>query len=742
MPITIAEQNKQFHLQGKDVSYIFHVMKNGHLGHLYYGKKIRDRDSFSHLAKEEHRVTSSYVYEDDPTFSLDLLKQEYPSYGTSDYREPAYQIEQQDGSRITDFTYHSHVVTKGKPPLEGLPAVYTEGDDEAETLTIKLVDTHLSIDLYLSYTVFHDRNVIIRSARFVNSGEGIQTLTRALSTSVEFPDANFEMAQLSGSWSRERHFEERPLVHGLHRIQSTRGTSSSQQNPFLMLKRPETTESLGEVYGFSLVYSGNFLGQVEVDQYDVTRVTMGINPFDFSWELHPGEAFQTPEVVMAYSDKGMTGLSHQYQNLYQKRLARGNWRDEERPILINNWEATYFDFDEEKLLGLARTAKAAGVELFVLDDGWFGKRNDDTTSLGDWFIDQEKLPKGLQSLSDQIHDLDMMFGLWFEPEMVSRESELFKEHPEWIIHVPERRSSTGRHQLVLDFSNQEVVDLLFERMSAIIREAHVDYVKWDMNRYMTEIGSCTLPASRQKEVAHRYILGVYDLYERLTHEFPDVLFESCASGGARFDPGMLYYAPQAWTSDNTDAIERLKIQYGTSFVYPISSMGAHVSAVPNHQVRRITSLKTRADVAYFGTFGYELDLTAMGEQELHQVANQISWYKDHRRVFQYGTFYRLKSPFAADGAATSWMSVSDDQSIAVVGHYQVLAKPNPGYDRLFVKGLDPDGEYEIEGREGTYYGDELMNAGIQLDSGYNGSQTGGIEETGDFVSTLFTLKRL
>ncbi|WP_226581282.1 alpha-galactosidase [Halobacillus litoralis] len=739
MTIHINQENSQFHLQGKEVSYIFQVMRNGQIGQLYFGQKLRHRDDFSHLSKEEFRVTSSYLYEEDPSFSLDTVKQDYPSYGTSDYREPAFHIIQPDGSRISNFTYQSHQVVKGKPGLKGLPATYVEDETEAETLVLRLFDEVTEVELNLMYTVYHNRNVIVRSVNFINKGVEEHVLDRALSASIDLPDSNFEWLQLAGSWSRERHIHKQRLHPGIQRIQSTRGTSSSQHNPYIGLKRPETTEIEGEVYGFSLVYSGNFLAQVEVDQYDISRVSMGISPFDFSWKLNPGESFQTPEVVMGYSRAGLNDLSQTYHDLYQGRLARGKWRDRERPVLINNWEATYFDFNEEKLLSIAEQSQKLGIELFVLDDGWFGRRNDDTTSLGDWFVDEAKLPNGLKPLVDQVNDLGMSFGLWFEPEMVSKESQLYKEHPEWIIHVPGRKPSTGRHQLVLDFSNPDVVEYIYEQMAAVLSESNIEYVKWDMNRYMTEIGSARLASDQQMEVPHRYMLGVYHLYEKLVNAFPHVLFESCASGGARFDPGMLYYAPQGWTSDDTDAIERLSIQYGTSMVYPLSGMGAHISAVPNHQVKRVTSLKTRGDVAYFGAFGYELDVTEMDDEEKEQVKKQVAWYKEHRHLLQYGTFHRLISPFEGDGNETSWMAVSKDQNKAVVGYYQVLARVNPGFNRVKLSGLDPDKEYRMEGFERTYFGDELMHAGIQLEGGYDGSQTGGIDESGDFSSQLFVL---
>lgn len=736
MPILYNDATREFHLQTEKTSYIFSILKNEQLGQLYYGKKLRHRDSFERLFHIEEMPNTACVYEGDLVFSLDILKQEYPAYGTTDFREPAYQVLQQDGSRITNFVYQNHKIYQGKNKLEGLPATYVEDDAEATTLEISLYDEAIDMEIQLSYTAFEQLNAITRSARFINHGSKEVNLTRAMSASIDLPDSDFEMVQLSGAWARERHIQNRKLVSGLQSISSTRGTSSAQQNPFLALKRPSTTEHQGEVYGISLVYSGNFLAQVEVDHYDVTRLMVGINPFDFNWLLERGESFQTPEVVMVYSADGLNDMSQTYHKIYRNRLARGTWRDRERPVLINNWEATYFDFDETKILELAKSSKELGVELFVLDDGWFGKRDADTTSLGDWFEDKRKLPSGISRLAKNIVDSGMKFGLWFEPEMVSKVSELYKAHPDWIINVPNRKSSHGRNQLVLDFSRPEVVDYIHGLVAGVLRDAPISYVKWDMNRYMTEIGSLELPANRQREVAHRYILGVYSLYERLTSEFPDVLFESCAGGGSRFDPGMLHYAPQGWTSDDTDAVERLKIQYGTSMVYPISSMGAHVSAVPNHQVGRITSLKTRADVAYFGAFGYELDVTKMDDDDKAIVAEQIAFYKENRLLIQQGQFYRLASPFAEDGNVTSWMVVSDDQAEAVFGYYQVLAKPNPGYARAFFKGLNPEFEYAIDGIDDTFYGDELMGAGVQLNR-YRRNQ-----HPSDFSSIIYKLTRV
>ncbi|MFC0523622.1 alpha-galactosidase [Pontibacillus salicampi] len=746
--IKVNEQLGQFHLQNKHISYISHILRNGHVGHLFFGKRLHHREDFSHLYQDGERAGTSYVYEGDLNFSLDLVQQEYPVYGTTDYRYPALHVEQENGSRISDFTYQSYRVRTGKPELDGLPATYTEKEDEAETLELYLHDEVMNADLVLFYTIYRDYSVITRSAKLVNHSEQTIQLERALSASIDFHDAQYEMVQLSGSWSRERHVKERFLESGVQSISSTRGTSSSQQNPFFALKRPEATETIGDVYGFSLVYSGNFLAQVEVDHYDVARASIGINPFDFSWNIHPQESFQTPEAVMVYSDQGMNGMSQTYHELYRNRLAKGQWRDQARPVLLNNWEATYFDFNEEKILDIASEAKELGVELFVLDDGWFGKRDNDKTSLGDWFVDERKLPNGIKGLSAKIKDLGLQFGLWFEPEMVSKVSELYEAHPDWLISVPDRAMSHGRNQYILDFSRPEVVDYIYRQMAVLLEEAHIDYVKWDMNRYMTEIGSRSLPAEQQKEVSHRYILGVYELYDKLTSAFPNVLFESCASGGARFDPGMLYYAPQTWTSDDTDAVERLKIQYGTSVVYPLSSMGAHVSEVPNHQVKRITSLKTRGDVAFFGMFGYELDVTRMSAEEKRAVQQQISFYKEHRELIQNGDFYRLISPFEGSQNETAWMVVSKDQTKALAGYYQILARPNDGFRRLPFKGLDPSKSYSVfeasiweldSGIAANHFGDELMHIGVNIGLDYAGTQPGGIEETGDFASKVWVL---
>ena len=761
MAIIFHKQSKCFHLYNNEVSYIMRIMENGQLENLYYGKKIHDKEDFTYFHDEAMRSQMSVCIPEPGLLSMQYTRQEYPSYGTGDYRSPAVTIAQENGSRIIDFKYAGHEIYSGKKEILPLPATYVEEKEEAETLEVTLHDNVMDTDLILSYTIYEAYPVITRNTKFVHKGEEKIVLERAMSASVEFLDMDYEMVQLSGGWSRERYVKNRKLEMGIQSIQSLNGTCcGAEHNPFLALKRPHTTESQGEVYGFSLVYSGNYLGQVEVSTFDMTRVMMGINPEDFSWELKNGESFQTPEVVMVYSDKGLNKMSQIYHRLYRKRLMHGEWRDKARPILLNNWEATYFDFNEEKILTIAKKAKEAGVELFVLDDGWFGARNDDYRGLGDWYVNLEKLPDGISGLSKKVEELGLKFGLWVELEMVNKDSDLYRAHPDWIISAPNRFESHARHQNVLDFSRKEVVDYIYEMIAKVIRESSISYIKWDMNRYMSEPYSKGSAPCEQGKVMHKYILGVYDLYTRLTTEFPHILFESCASGGARFDPAMLYFAPQTWCSDDTDASERTKIQYGTSYVYPIVSMGSHVSAVPNHQMHRITPIETRANVAYFGTFGYELDLNLLSDAEIETVKKQIAFMKENRELIQMdGDFYRLLSPF--EGNETAWMVVSSDKTQAVAAFYQRLNKVNASWLRLKLDGLDANTKYEVscdmapvtsydakiaeayghktdEDSVKTYqaYGDELMSAGIPIDREELN------KKGGDFASLLYTLKKV
>ena len=740
MGIMFNEKTGEFHLYNGSISYIMKILRNGQMGQLYFGKQVAKREDYEYLVENRYRPVSAYVFDDEYSFSLEHLKQEYPSYGTTDFRMPALEIVQENGSKITDFKYVSHKIYKGKPGLKGLPATYVESEDEADTLELTLRDELLRVDMTLLYTIFGHENAIARSARFENRGGETYQITRAMSLCLDLPDDEYEWIQFSGAWGRERHVKTRMLQQGIQSVGSARGASGHFHNPFVMLKRPTADEFQGEVMGFSLIYSGNFLAQAEVDTFKVTRMMMGINPFGFSWCLKPGEEFQTPEAVMVYSAEGMNAMSQVFHRLYRTRLARGYWRDRERPVLLNNWEATYFDFTEEKLLKIARNAKEDGVELFVLDDGWFSTRCTETSGLGDWWANTDRLPDGIKGLSEKIEALGLKFGLWFELEMANKDSELYRNHPDWIIHTPGRHESHGRKQYVLDFSRKEVVDYIYDMVAKILSESKISYIKWDMNRNITECFSQGYGPERQGEIFHRYILGVYDLYNRLNTAFPQVLFESCASGGGRFDPGLLYYAPQCWTSDDTDAGERQKIQYGTSYAYPVSSMGAHVSITPNHQVNRMTPLKTRGNVAMFGAFGYELDLARLTDEERGIVREQIRFVKKYRRLIHTGTFYRLLSPF--EGNFTAWMVVAEDKKQAIVGYFKMLNDVNREFRRLRLQGLDEEFLYHMEEDSediGAFYGSELMHIGMVTTDMSAGEVPAGKEPCCDFWSRVVVL---
>ena len=739
MPIHYHENTRTFHLFNASVSYIFTILENGTPGSLYYGARLTDKDDYSELLEMKRRANAPCTYEGNLLFSLEHLKQEYPLYGHGDLRYPACSMRRENGSHIFEFRYISHVIYSGKHGINGLPAIWCSTTDEMESLEVELEDANSGTRLTLYYTICSDLPVIARHTRITQAGASAVTIERVMSCNVDLIDDAWEMVQLNGAWSRERHVTTMPLRPGIQSVYSMRGHSSAQFNPFLALKRKECTETQGECMGFTLLYSGSFLAGVEVDNYHVSRVQIGIHPDCFEWTLQQGESFETPEAVYVYSEDGLNGMSQAFHTLFNRHLVRGKYRMKERPILINNWEATYFDFDEEKIVRIAETAAQAGIELFVLDDGWFGNRNDDHRGLGDWYVNLQKLPHGISGLSQRIHSLGIQFGLWIEPEMVNRDSNLYRTHPEWVMVDPDYVPCHGRNQYVLDFSRKEVVDYIFKCLDQVLDGADVNYIKWDMNRTMSEVYSRSHSSLQQGRVMHEYILGVYDLYERLIQKYPDILFESCASGGGRFDAGMLYYAPQAWTSDNSDAVERLKIQYGTSYVYPPSCMGAHVSAVPNHQVFRNTPFNTRANTAFYGAFGYELDLSKLTEDELEQVRQQVTFMKKYRSVFQYGTFYRLSSPFESN--ETVWMSVSQDQKTAIVGYYRVLNEVNVGYRRIRLKGLNPDEQYRISMDGRWIEGRELMKAGL-VTSDYTSGENGEIYNgsNGDFISRLYVLE--
>ena len=728
MAIVYDASSKTFNLSTSKTSYVLKVLDSNHVAHVYWGKKIKAKN-LDYVLRSKNWGSFLTNTDNIDDFMLEMTPQEYPGYGSTDLRTPAVELQFSDGTSATDFRYESHNIYAGKNKLNNLPATYVEDENEAMTLELTLVDSLKNVKLILSYSVFEEFDAITRSVKIINESNEDVNINRVLSANVDFRDSDYELLQLSGAWARERHIIRKEIRSGSQSIESRRGSSSHAQNPFMALVRKDTTEQHGEVYGFSLIYSGNFLASVEVDMHSNARTQIGINPFDFTWLLKSKEEFTAPEAVLVYSNEGLTGMSHIYNCLYGKRLCKGKYRDEVRPILINNWEATYFDFNETKIKEIAREATNLGMELFVLDDGWFGKRDDDNSSLGDWFVNEEKLKGGLNKLATEINEMGLQFGLWFEPEMVSPISELYKEHPDWCIHIPGRNRSEARRQLILDYSREDVCNYIIEKISEVLSSAPISYVKWDMNRNMSEIGSAKLPANRQREVAHRYILGLYKVLEEITTRFPDVLFESCSGGGGRFDPGMLYYMPQTWTSDNTDAIERLKIQFGTSMVYPNASIGCHVSAVPNHQVDRITPIETRGVVAMSGNFGYELDITKLPESEKEIIKEQVKLYKEIRETIQFGKCYRLSSPFENNDVA--WMFISKDCEEIIVSFVRTLAKPNSKFISLKLVGLDESSKYEILGENIIVGGDELMNIGLNVP-----------ELKGDYQAKMWRLKKV
>ena len=712
MSIHISKDERLFHLETENSSYVFRVLENQQLQHLYYGKRIHVKENYGNLASYQTRGFEVSYTADEERIQLSMIPNEYAAYGKGDFRHPAYQVQDATGSRITELKYQGYTLSTGKKRLEILPSTFDDDGDRSEVLTITLKDDVIGLVVKLNYTVFPGQNVIVRNVEFINEGQSDLKLLKAMSLQLDLPDDQFDFIHFSGAWLRERQLYRTALRPGLQSIDSLRYSSSPQNNPFFMLSRKHTTEESGEVYGFNLVYSGNFQNSIEVDHFDTTRVLVGVNPVEFEYLLEPKMSFMTPEAVMSYSAQGINALSQQLANFYQDHLVNPHFAKRPRPIVLNSWETMYFNLTTDKVLELARCGQQLGIELFVLDDGWFGHREGDDSSLGDWTTDYRRIPKGVSYIADEIHKMGMQFGLWFEPEMISIDSELYRTHPEWMICTPHRKPSVGRHQYVLDFTNQEVIDYLFEAISSITQETKLEYIKWDYNRHITDAYTATLSEAKQMEFGHRYILGVYQLLERLTKAYPEVLFESCSSGGGRFDLGMMYYAPQAWTSDDTDPIERLKIQHGTSYGYSLSMMSAHVSASPNEQSGRRTSLDTRAAVAYFGVFGYELDVTALEAAEAEKVKEQIDFYKKYREVFQYGKFYRIRSPFEDD--VVDWQVVSSDKSTAILLHTSLINHLNPGYSVVKFCGLDEDKRYTIAGMDEEFFGDELMNAGVKI----------------------------
>lgn len=712
MNITYFEKERIFKLDTQKTSYLMGVVdEENFLGHIYYGKRIEDYHIDYLMRIGEPPFVPSKNNRERCAF-YDAFPFEYPTGGLGDYRESCLAIKTEGGHVGCSFSYVSHNILEGKPELVGLPATF--GDkDTCMTLEIVGEDKYVGMRVKLYYTVFADTDVITRSVKVENMGETPFYLTKVFSACLDMDQQDFDMISLHGSWARERHIQRKTLGYGIQNVSSFRGESSHQDHPFLALVTKNTTQESGEVYAMNFVYSGNFRAQAEVTQFDSVRMSMGIHPENFCWKLIPGEVFQAPEVVMVYSAEGLDGMTTAFHHLYKKHLIRGEYKDKKRPILINNWEATYFDFTTEKLLSIAKEASSLGIEMLVMDDGWFGKRSSDNCALGDWVVNEEKLQGGLKYLVDEVNKLGMKFGIWFEPEMISPDSDLYRAHPDWAIAIPGRVATESRQQYVLDLSRRDVVDYVYECVAKILRSANIEYVKWDMNRQLSDIGSYELAADRQGELYHRYVLAVYELQDRLTKEFPHLLLENCSGGGARFDPGMLYYSPQIWCSDDTDAIERLEIQEGTALLYPLSTMGAHVSDCPNHTVGRVTPFETRGIVALAGTFGYELDVTKIPQEDREMIPKQVAMYHKYNDLVRRGDYYRIAS-YSQNHKFDCWEVVSEDKKEVLVTFVQVLNRANFKSRRIRLKGLDEKNLYRVEGEEAIYSGETLMYAGLLI----------------------------
>ena len=727
MSIRYDEANRIFELDTRNTSYRIGIAdEEGFVGHIYYGQKIRPQKCDQFLRTCEAPFVPSKNNRERCSF-MDTFPTEYSGNGIGDYRESCIAVKTANGSRTVDLKFVDYDIVNGKPGISGLPASFA-GEEEVQTLVVHMMDGGCGIDVDLIYSVFEDENVITRSVSVKNAGDRDIRLTKVYSACIDMDDEDFEMLTLHGSWARERQIERRPIAYGKQSVSSLRGESSHQDHPFMAWMTKGTDQTTGDVYGMHFVYSGNFIAQIEKSQFDSIRAVMGIHSEGFEWWLTPGETFTAPEVVLTYSHDGLGQMTRNLHDFYRCHMIRSRYLHQKRPVLINNWEATYFDFDTDKLLAIAKSAAEHGIEMLVMDDGWFGHRNDDSTSLGDWFVNEKKLPGGLNYLVDEVNKLGMKFGIWMEPEMISPDSELYKEHPDWAIAVKGRTGTLSRNQYVLDFSRKDVRDCIYEKIRAILNSANIEYVKWDMNRQLTDLGSLALPADRQGELSHRYVLGVYEMQERLTRDFPDLLLENCSGGGARFDPGMLYYSPQIWCSDDTDAIERLGIQEGTALIYPLSAMGAHVSDCPNHTVGRNTPFKTRGEVALAGTFGYELDITKIAKEEQEQIPQQTAMYHKYNDLVREGDYYRIAS-YRENHFYDCYMVVSKDKKEALVTFVTVHARPNYHSLKVRLQGLNPNLDYRLEGEmenECVYGGDLLMNAGMLVPS-----------EQGDYRSYLY-----
>ena len=683
MSILIEEQKGIIQLNTEKTSYQMRVDEIGTVIHTYYGERLNSTDDCSygfcwrirgHAACPAEKGNPLVTPNIDTNYTFEIIPQEMSAFGLGDFRSTGVCVKQPNGTRALQLRYAGHQIYPGKYAIPELPASYDELG-ECETLELRLVDIPTGLVVKLLYGVFEKANVITRATIIENGGEGTVSVEKAASMHLDIQDGDFDLIDFYGSWSRERNAERRHLSHGMTSFASQRGESSALYNPSMILLDHMATEDYGNAYGFAFVYSGEYLMEVERTVDDRTRVILGLNPVDFNWQLKPGEKFYAPEAVMTFSNEGISGVSRTFHDFVRSSIIRGPWRDAERPVLLNNWEGTYFNFTGKKLIEMAKEASECGIELFVLDDGWFGKRDDANSGLGDWVPNEKKLGMTMKELGDSIRATGVKFGLWFEPETVSEDSDLYRAHPDWAVQIPGRVPHVGRKELLLDMGRRDVQDYLIESISKVIEEGGVEYLKWDLNRSMTDRYSAVLPAEQQGEMAHRFMLGTYRVLDALLRNFPNLLIEGCSSGGARFDLGMLCYTPQIWTSDDTDAIERLGIQHGTSMIYPVRSMGAHVSAVPNHQTGRTTPMSTRATVAMSGTFGYELDITNLSAEEKQEITKEIALFKKYYDVIQFGDYYRLLPP--TNDTCTAWEEVAKDGSLAVVNAVFHRVRPCP-----------------------------------------------------------------
>ena len=712
MAVRFDEKKNLFTLQTLDSTYQMKVDDHGVLLHTYYGAAADETD-FSYLIGPEDRGFSGQPGDEkkNRTYSMDYYPLEYPVQGNGDFRVKALKAGFEGEVPALDLRFVSYEQGKGKYSLPGLPALFEAEAEEAETLKITLKDRVEEIYVTLFYGIFEKKNIITRAASIENrSGKNV-VLKRALSLGLDFLEGDMDLIHFYGKHAGERQFERRNLPHGITEISSSRGTSSHHHNPFVILCDRDTTEDFGNAYGISFIYSGGFRIQMEKDQVDGIRLVCGIDDEEFLWKLAPGESFVTPEAALSYSENGLTALSDQFQKAYHANLIRSPWKDKKRPTLVNNWEATYFGFDAEKLLKIAGEAADLGLDMLVLDDGWFGKRDDDNSGLGDWFVNEKKLGCTMKELVDRVNALGLKFGIWLEPEMVSEDSELYRMHPDWVLQIPGREPNRSRNQLVLDLSRKEVREYMKKFINDTLSCANISYVKWDMNRSVDNVYSAADPTLSQGAVRHKYVLGLYEVMEDMLTRHPDLLLEGCSGGGGRFDAGMLYYAPQIWCSDNTDAIERLRIHYGTSFGYPMSSVSAHVSVCPNHQNGRVTPFKTRGICAMQGSFGYELDLSKLSEEDKAEARRQIAVYNENWELFQSGSYYRLNSPME-NHDYTAWSYVSKDQRKASLSVIYTDLHGNPKPVRVKLKGLKKDASYDVDGTVHT--GAALMRGGLLI----------------------------